>query len=179
MSINKLLKQAEKAKTIQKRAEDEAKTSAEETETYLEQALLLVRSVQDATDIMRLSSSKETCLLAWKKAVILLGVTAKSLPDYILIAKRYISTTNKEWDIECERNKKKELILADCSVDDLDTLYAAFPDSYRQELRQRLVELAELCETRDDLDQLCEKYRKLKVETTSVINKHINRVSWK
>ena len=180
MNITKLLKQAENANSANKEALKAAKASADEKESLLQQALVLVRSVSEAMQILRLTMSKEVSILAWKKAVVLLGTTAKSLPDYILIERRRFYTTAKEWDVECDWNQKKEMILADCKkVEDLDVLWAAFPDRYRQELRQRLEELAELCETKDNLDQLCEKYTKLGIQTTPTCNKHINRVSWK
>lgn len=176
MSITKILKQAEKAKATQERAQAVADAAAKETEVFLEQALVLVRSVSDATYIMGLTSSKEIRLLAWKKAVILLGVTAKSLPDYILIKRSHISITNKEWDVECDWDKKEKLIIADCNtLEDLDILFEAFPERYREQLRQRGQELADACESREELTELYNRYEKLKAPIATAWQRNISR----
>jgi len=158
-SVARILRRAEVAQASFLETTSTAKKLALEREDLLSKALTYVGKVSEAIRIIELSESRDTSALAWKKAIVLLGTTAKSLPDLVLIRCCKFRATIKEDDFGNDLTEKEELILATASdLELLSQLRQINDRRYEKKWRSCFRELARQTSSLEDLEELCCRY---------------------
>jgi hypothetical protein len=169
MSTVKLLKQAKKSIATRDEARSVATRAHNDAEKYLKEALLLSRTVSESMEIYRLSDDRKFSEVAMRKAITLLGTSAKHLWDLALIVEGDGYDPHDD-----EFRKKKEIILSKISVDWLMSLEKKVPrqfDSelrrrFSKELRQRFEQEARAATSCAEYELVCEHYQNLPVDTS-------------
>ncbi len=154
MTIAKVLKKAEKAHSTYLQAMKTAEKAASERERALREAVPQIASIYHATKVLCLSDDNDRKVFAWKKAITLLGTNGKSTEHLVLLMKNEPRLTQKDSDFIFDLERKKKLILSSASDEQLDCLYEAFPNEFKEKLRKRLEGKAELCQTEEQLNAL-------------------------
>ncbi len=177
MNASTFIKKATKSNEVFLTATARATEAEREREQFLEEALPHVSNVTEAVAIIALSNDKDTFSLAWKKAVVLLGTSGKSLADLLLIKKSKFHAGTKEYDVLRDLNQKEDLIVSKATDEEL--LFQLFVSNhfhYREQLSAQFARLAPRCNTLDDLNTLSLRYTSANCYIENVLLQHRARI---
>jgi hypothetical protein len=171
MSTAKLLKQAKKLIVTRAEARLTATNAHSEVNKYLQEAVLLSRTVSDSMEIYHLTDDNKLKDVAWRKATTLLGTSTKHLWDLALIRGNYHHAPQ-----DVEFRKKEEIILSKITVEWLLALDKELPRQYYDtlrrifgtELRTRFEQEARAATSYAQYELVSEHYQNLPVDTTGV-----------
>lgn len=180
MNASTLIKNATKSHQLYVSALQKATAAKKECECILEEALPCVSNVAQAVAIIALSEDKYTITLAWKKAVVLLGTSGRSLPDLLLIKKCGFVPGAKEDDVRRDLKQKESLIVSKTTDEELlFTLYSQgnhWSAEYREGLEAQFGRLAGACSNLQELTTLYNRYNRLNCRVRHVWNQHADRI---
>ena len=183
MNASTLIKNANKCHALYCSATTKAAAAQNECERILKEALPCVSSVAQAIIIIKLSNDKDTFTLAWKKAVVLLGTSGKSLSDLLLIKNCKFRPGSKEEDVQRDLKQKEGLIVRKATDEELlFELYTSgnpWSGGYRQELEAQFGRLAERCNDLNELHSLHNRYDRLHCHVDGVRDQHVIRIEKK
>lgn len=181
--IDDLIKQVDNANTRIKQAIKIQDEAGAECEKKLHEALLYVRTVQQACKVYAMSilcklrRDNEITIMAWRHAVMCLKPGSKNaVSDLLRIYELNHPAMEAEEAFNVMLEQKHRVIARTADPEDLFPLWVMFPKEFETNLNKHLHESAKNCSREMELYELAKQYPDALPAKGLILGKHFQRV---